>query len=155
MSKKIDCMSEAELTGSMLVTGLPSAPVFVTDEGNAGMVVREGLEEHDGEVRSLRLRRRGVLLDPVLDDGVVRLRPGVDISSVRRIAGDPALRQAVMRVGPLRDDMRIAAGLVGLEPGLDVGRDELALLVARGVGDDRSERAGDAVAQRIVRRAIG
>jgi hypothetical protein len=35
-----------------------------------------------------------------------------------------------MRVGPLRDDMRIPAGLVGLEPRFDVGRDELALFVS-------------------------
>src|ERR1700722_4127453 len=34
MSKKIDWTSEPELTGSMSVTGLPSEPVLVTDEGN-------------------------------------------------------------------------------------------------------------------------
>ena len=114
------------------------------------MIIREGLEEEDGEVRSLRLRRRGILLDPVLDDVVMRLRPGVDIGAMGRIGGDPALRETVVGVGPLRDDMRISAGLVRLEPGLDVGRDELALLVSRSVGDDGSERPGDAVAQRIV-----
>ena len=34
MSKKFDWMSEPALTGSMAVTGLPFAPVLVTDEGN-------------------------------------------------------------------------------------------------------------------------
>src|SRR5580704_10770596 len=34
MSKKIDWMSEPALTGSIVVTGLPSGPVLVTDERN-------------------------------------------------------------------------------------------------------------------------
>jgi hypothetical protein len=57
-----------------------------------------------------------------------------------------------MSVGPLRYDMRIAAKLVRLEPCLDVGRDELALLLAGRVSDDRSKHARDPIAQRVVRR---
>ena len=118
------------------------------------MVVREILKEDDRQVRGLRLGRGRILFDPVLDNGVMRLGPGVDVSAMRRIAGDPVLRDRVVRIRPLRDDVRIAAELVGLEPGFDVGRDRLPLLVARGVGRDRTDRPGDAVAQRIVRRRI-
>ena len=83
------------------------------------------------------------------------LRPFIDISAVRRIAGHPSLRDAVMGVGPLRDNVRIAAGLVRLEPSLDIGRDKLTLLVACGIGGDRADHARDAVAQRIIGGGVG
>jgi hypothetical protein len=84
----------------------------------------------------------------------MRFRPCVDISRVGLIGSDLALPQTAMRVGPLRDDMRIPAGLVGQEPRFDVGRDELALFVSARRSDDRAERVGTPVAQRIVRCAI-
>jgi hypothetical protein len=62
------------------------------------------------------------------------------------------LRDRVVGVGPLRDDLLLSHVPIRLEPALHVGADRLPLLRATPVADDRPECLGDAVAERIVAR---
>jgi len=112
------------------------------------------LEEHHGQVRRRRLRARRIVLDELDDRIRMRLSPGIDEGSVRRVGLRPRLSEAVVRVGPLRDDVRLPLEPVLLEPGLDVGRDRLPCLRSGRVFGDRTDDARDAVAQRVVRRGV-
>src|ERR1700722_2966351 len=78
------------------------------------------------------------------------LRPCLDKGAMRRIGVHPALAQTVMGVSPLRNDVRVSAELVGLEPNLDVGSNELAFLLPCSIRGDRANCARHAVAQRII-----
>ena len=106
------------------------------------MVLREPVEEDHSEVRRRGLRRVGVVFDPLLHFRLMGLRPFVDVLRVRRIGLDPGLRQTVMGIRPLRDDVGSTLVLILLEPRVDVGTHGFTLLRATAVLNERAEYAG-------------
>ena len=144
-------MSEPSLTGSMVVWSLPSAPLWVTAEGNfPGLSLEKFRRTRRPDRRALGCGSGGVVLNPLGHHGGMRLRPIVHIRAVCRVRLDPGLGKGVVQVRPLRHDVGIALELVLLEPAFDIGRYQLAGLGAASIGHNRTERAGDPVAQRVV-----
>src|SRR5580658_5393651 len=121
----------------------------------AGVVFREILEVQDGEVRGLWLRRARILFYPVVDDALMTLGPVSYSLGVRRISAHPSLRQLVVIISPLRDEMRLSLELILLKPSLDVGSNQLAGLGTTLILHDRSQHPCDSVSQRVVGRRQG
>ena len=65
--------------------------------------------KQDRQVRSLRLRSAGILLDPVGYFALMRRGPIRNVLGVRGIRTYPRLCRGVVRVRPLRDDVRLSA----------------------------------------------
>ena len=82
----------------------------------------------------------GFCLIQSADAALCALGPVVDILGVRRISAHPTLRQLVMVIGPLRDDMRLTLIAILLKPRFHVRRDQLAGLWAA-LDTSRSDRA--------------
>ena len=85
----------------------------------------------------------------------MRLCPGVDILAVSWIRIHPGLGDGVVQVRPLSHDVRITLELVLLKPSLDVGSNQLPGFGSALIFHNRSESAGDAVAQQVVRGSVG
>jgi hypothetical protein len=75
--------------------------------------------------------------DPTGDDLRMLSRPDIDVAFVRGRAFDPSSGERDMRASPLRDDLRPAFEIVGIEPGFDVRSDRLAAPCAACVACDR------------------
>jgi hypothetical protein len=74
----------------------------------------------------LRSGRTRILLNPISDYILMGFGPVGDVLGVRGIGADPSLREFVVIIGPLRNEVRTALILILLEPSLDIRSDELA-----------------------------
>lgn len=59
--------------------------------------------------------------------------PRINVGRMRRAARHPGLREAAVRLRPLRDQMRLPLEAIGLEPAFHIRPDHLARLRAAGV----------------------
>ena len=152
MSKNVDWMSVPFLTGSDGSGRL--AAYFMGDRGREPprVFLGEGLEKHNCEIGRLRLRRSRIVLNPLLNRADVLFRPIVNVLPMSRIGIYPSLRQAVMSVGPLGNQVRLAHILILLEPGFDVWRGELTLFGTVTVFHDGAQCPRNSIAQSIVGR---
>src|SRR5580700_11312808 len=87
------------------------------------VLLREALEEDHSQVRRLGLRCSWIVLDELLDFLSMSLAPVLHVFVVRRIGIDPCLRYRVVRICPLRNDMRLSTKAILLEPSFDIRRD--------------------------------
>src|SRR5208337_1737130 len=78
------------------------------------------------------------------------LTPFVYVRLMRRVCRHPPLGDRVMSISPLSHDMRLTAEFVLLEPGLDVGSDELTPFGTVAVFHDRPQLPCDPIAQSII-----
>src|ERR1700736_1784596 len=70
------------------------------------------------------------------------------------VPSNPSLGHCVVQVGPLSYDVGVALEFVLLKPSLDVGSDQLPGFRPALIFDNWSERAGNAVAQEVVRGGV-
>ena len=109
------------------------------------------LEKDNSKIGSFGLGSSRIILDPLLNHTPVLVRPIINILRVSGICIYPSLRQAVVCVCPLRDQVRLSHVAVLLKPRFDIRGDQLPAFGATVVLHDRTERVGYPISKDIIR----